>query len=105
MLLQIIDVTYPMGLGEPLNIILSADSTPEVLIDTKDNGGLLNWFLALNFGESCLGLAATGGQKANLGNGQGISESIESRRTRVDDLGEPPALAGGVRSLTRAPLA
>ena len=96
--LQIIDVTYPMGLGEPLNIILSADSTKEVLVDSKSDGGLRNYFLAMDFSESCLGLAATGGQKANLGDGQGVCEFNKST-SRGEDLGDP--LAGSKLTLCR----
>ena len=71
---QIVPDTYPAGLGEPLNIILSSESSPEVLIDSPDNGGFRNYILGLDFSDSCLGLVATGGQQANLGDGQGVSE-------------------------------
>ena len=78
-----------MGLGEPLNIIVSSESTPEVLKDSKEDGGIQNWWLALNFGESCLGLAATGGQKANLGDGRGVSEYTTLTSGRRETLADP----------------
>jgi hypothetical protein len=37
--------TYPAGLGEPLNIILSGDSDDDVLVQSADNGGFLNYML------------------------------------------------------------
>lgn len=33
------------GLGEPLNVILSANSDADVLVDQEDAGGLRNYFL------------------------------------------------------------
>jgi len=40
--------TYPAGLGEPLNIILSGDSDDDVLVQSTDNGGFLNYMLYAN---------------------------------------------------------
>lgn len=37
--------TFPPGQGEPLNVIISGNSDPRVLVDSEDNGGLLNYFL------------------------------------------------------------
>jgi hypothetical protein len=37
--------TYPAGLGEPLNVILSGDSDDDVLVQSTDNGGFLNYML------------------------------------------------------------
>lgn len=37
--------TFPAGLGEPLNVIISANSDAEVLKDQEDDGGLRNYFL------------------------------------------------------------
>ncbi|KAL7410455.1 hypothetical protein BDY24DRAFT_399883 [Mrakia frigida] len=85
-MLTIVDGTYPAGLGEPLNIILSSDSSPEVLIDTPDNGGFRNYILGLDFSDSCLGLVATGGQKANLGDGQGITNQTDELRFNFGDI-------------------
>jgi hypothetical protein len=40
--------TYPAGLGEPLNVILSANSDKDVLVKSTDNGGFLNYMLCVN---------------------------------------------------------
>lgn len=37
--------TYPAGMGEPLNVILSGDSDAEVLVKSADDGGFLNYML------------------------------------------------------------
>lgn len=37
--------TYPAGLGEPLNVILSGDSDAAVLVKSVDDGGFLNYML------------------------------------------------------------
>lgn len=37
--------TYPAGMGEPLNVILSGDSDAEVLVKSVDDGGFLNYML------------------------------------------------------------
>jgi hypothetical protein len=37
--------TFPAGLGEPLNAIISANSDPDVLNDREDQGGLRNYFM------------------------------------------------------------
>lgn len=42
---QIVNGTYPAGLGEPLNVILSGDSDDEVLAKSLDDGGFLNYML------------------------------------------------------------
>ena len=42
---QIVNGTYPAGLGEPLNVILSADSDKEVLVKSLNDGGFLNYML------------------------------------------------------------
>jgi len=44
-LLEIVNGTYPAGLGEPLNVIISAESDPAVLVRSPDNGGFLNYML------------------------------------------------------------
>lgn len=50
---QYIPTDYTVGLGEPVNAILSAKSDPEILIDQETDGGLRNYFLCalslLNF--------------------------------------------------------
>jgi hypothetical protein len=42
---QIVNGTYPAGLGEPLNVILSAESDASVLVNSQDKGGYLNYML------------------------------------------------------------
>lgn len=37
--------TFPAGLGEPLNAIITADSDSDVLKDQETDGGLRNYFL------------------------------------------------------------
>ncbi|KAI6030426.1 hypothetical protein F5J12DRAFT_800289 [Pisolithus orientalis] len=63
--------TYPAGLGEPLNIIISAYSDSEVLQNTVDNGGLINYFQSFGFSTECLGQHSGSDQAANLGDGNG----------------------------------
>lgn len=63
--------TLPVGQGEPLNVIISANSHPTVLSDN----GLQNYFLSLNFGISCYGINVGANQTANLGEGQGYGKS------------------------------
>lgn len=42
--MQQVQDTYPPGLGEPINVIISAYSDSQVLQDTTANGGLINYF-------------------------------------------------------------
>ncbi|KAI6151426.1 hypothetical protein EDD17DRAFT_1765650 [Pisolithus thermaeus] len=63
--------TYPAGLGEPLNIIISAYSDSGVLQNTVDNGGLINYFQSFGFATECLGQHSGSDQAANLGDGHG----------------------------------
>jgi hypothetical protein len=44
---QYIPTEYTVGLGEPVNAILSAKSDPQILIDQETNGGLRNYFLCV----------------------------------------------------------
>ncbi|KIJ60206.1 hypothetical protein HYDPIDRAFT_99196 [Hydnomerulius pinastri MD-312] len=70
MLTQVQD-TYPPGLGEPINIIISAYSDSSVLQSTVDNGGLINYYQSIGFSTECLGQHAGSDQGANLGDGHG----------------------------------
>lgn len=72
--------TYPAGLGEPLNIILSGDSDDDVLVQSADNGGFLNYMLSANLGEECLTLKLGSSQRANLGDGKGEVDEDETLR-------------------------
>lgn len=71
-------MTYPMGLGEPLNAILSANSDSAVLVDQMEDGGLQNYFIAAGFAGECLGQHSGSNQAANLGDGDGYRESFIS---------------------------
>lgn len=98
-MLTIVPDTYPAGLGEPLNIVIAGNSDAAVLVDSKDDGGFLNWALSLNFSGNCLGAVNSGGQEANLGDGEGVgaahlaSRDLLSRsyRWRTLTLHHPPA--------------
>ncbi|KAH9847917.1 hypothetical protein C2E23DRAFT_889542 [Lenzites betulinus] len=72
------------GLGEPLNVILSANSDADVLVDQEDAGGLRNYFLSVGFAAECLGQHAGDPQTANLGDGN-VNETSELRW----DYGDP----------------
>lgn len=63
--------TYPAGLGEPLNVIISANSDKAVLVDSTNNGGLQNYFLSIDYTTECLGQHLGAHQGANLGDGGG----------------------------------
>jgi len=62
-MLDIVNAT----LGEPLNVIISGLSSPDVLTDT----GITNYARAIGFSTECLGLHVGVPQKANLGDGNG----------------------------------
>ncbi|KAF7976859.1 hypothetical protein HWV62_5576 [Athelia sp. TMB] len=64
------------GLGEPLNVIISGLSSPQVL--TYD--GFYNYAQAIGFSEECLGFHLGGPQSANLGDGNGwVNQTTELR--------------------------
>ncbi|WWD02802.1 hypothetical protein V865_000844 [Kwoniella europaea PYCC6329] len=79
-MLTIVNGTYPAGLGEPLNVILSADSDKEVLVKSTDEGGFLNYMLVAGLGEECLGQHLGSIQEANLGDNQGNVSEVEELR-------------------------
>jgi len=100
--LQVIAGTYPAGLGEPLNVIVSGASDAAVLADTRTDGGFQNWALSgystctlaaphsstdphracclfnrsLQFGSECgsvsIDNSSSIGHQANLGDGRGL---------------------------------
>lgn len=53
---QYIDTEWTVGLGEPVNAILSAKSDPQIMIDQETDGGLRNYFLYVPFSSIPLGL-------------------------------------------------
>ncbi|KAJ6489570.1 hypothetical protein C8R47DRAFT_1124806 [Mycena vitilis] len=64
------------GLGEPLNVIISANSSPEVLTLP----GFLQYAQAIGFSTECLGLHLGTPQSANLGDGRGDVNETEVLR-------------------------
>ncbi|KAF7357778.1 hypothetical protein MVEN_00823800 [Mycena venus] len=64
------------GLGEPLNVVISAQSSPEVL--TLD--GFLQYAQTIGFDVECLGLHIGNPQSANLGDGRGDVNETEVLR-------------------------
>ncbi|TFY65738.1 hypothetical protein EVG20_g5357 [Dentipellis fragilis] len=70
------------GLGEPLNVIVSGLSSPDVLTDD----GIVNFARAIGFSEECFGIHLGAPQSANLGDGNGpVNQTIELRQ----DFGDP----------------
>ncbi|KAK0225621.1 hypothetical protein IW262DRAFT_1456728 [Armillaria fumosa] len=68
------------GLGEPLNVIISAKSTPTVL-DINSPLGAINYFRALGFSIECFGQHLGTPQSANLGDGRGdVNETAVIRQ-------------------------
>jgi len=79
---SMLDDAGPGPLGEPLNIIISALSSPEVLTDA----GFLNFARAIRFSTECFGIHLGNPQTANLGDGHGwLNQTIELRQ----DYGDP----------------
>jgi hypothetical protein len=71
------------GLGEPLNVIISAFSSPAVLT----NDGILQFARAIGFSQECLGLHLGKPQSANLGDGNGfVNETMELRQDYFDPI-------------------
>jgi hypothetical protein len=72
---SMLDAAAP-PLGEPLNVIISGLSSPEVLTDA----GFTNFANSLELGIECLGLHLGGPQSANLGDGNGyVNQTYELR--------------------------
>ncbi|KXN90216.1 hypothetical protein AN958_04706 [Leucoagaricus sp. SymC.cos] len=70
------------GGGEPLNVIISGLSSPDVLSDS----GIVNFAKAIGFSTECLGIHIGDPQSANLGDGNGPqNQTIELRQ----DYGDP----------------
>ncbi|KAJ7852984.1 hypothetical protein B0H13DRAFT_2206804 [Mycena leptocephala] len=73
------------GGGEPLNVIISGLSSPEVLTDK----GILHYAQAIGFSFECLTLHRGDPQSANLGDGNGwVNQTMELRQDYGnEDLG------------------
>ncbi|KAL0574630.1 hypothetical protein V5O48_007326 [Marasmius crinis-equi] len=70
------------GYGEPLNVIISGQSSPEVLTDD----GIVNYARAIGFSTECIGIHLGDPQSANLGDGNGwVNQTVELRQ----DYGDP----------------
>ncbi|KAF8258144.1 hypothetical protein EI94DRAFT_1755469, partial [Lactarius quietus] len=61
-------------LGEPLNVIISGESSPAVLT----NAGFVEFANAIGFGIECFGAHLGDPQSANLGDGHDIGSCLES---------------------------
>jgi len=70
------------GLGEPLNVIISGKSSPDVLTDD----GILNYAHALGFSTECLGIHLGSPQSANLGDGNGWVNQMTELREDYGDI-------------------
>ncbi|EGF97025.1 uncharacterized protein MELLADRAFT_124007, partial [Melampsora larici-populina 98AG31] len=70
------------GLGEPLNVIISAKSSPEVLTDS----GFAKFAKSIGFSQECLGLHLGDIQSANLGDGNGW---LNQKKVYRQDYGDP----------------
>ncbi|KIY51536.1 hypothetical protein FISHEDRAFT_7375, partial [Fistulina hepatica ATCC 64428] len=81
-----VDDTYPAGLGEPLNVIISGASDSAVLVNQDADGGLLTYFQSLGFAGDCLGQPDTDVERANLGDGNGYINQTSVMRW---DYGDP----------------
>ncbi|TRM64836.1 hypothetical protein BD626DRAFT_429258 [Schizophyllum amplum] len=80
-----VDGTYPEGLGEPLNMIISANSDDDVLVDQKSNGGFRAYFTSIGFGSECLGQVDVLVQRANLGDGNDYANQTSLLRWDYGD--------------------
>ncbi|KAI0063783.1 hypothetical protein BV25DRAFT_1772966, partial [Artomyces pyxidatus] len=69
------------GVGEPLNIIISSFSSPDVLSDD----GILNFARSIGFSNECLDIHLGAPQSANLGDGNGwVNQTVELRQDYGD---------------------
>ncbi|KAK7023857.1 meiotically up-regulated gene family-domain-containing protein [Favolaschia claudopus] len=68
--------------NEPINMIVSALSSPEALTDR----GLVNWGNAIGYADDCLGIHLGGPQAANLGDGNNWVNQTQMMR---EDFGLP----------------
>lgn len=76
---QMVENTWPAGLREPMNLIISANSDKRVLNPSTTDGGLYNYFEAFHYGGQCLGLHMGNKQVADLGSGNREFRNSERR--------------------------
>ncbi|KAJ7071968.1 hypothetical protein C8F01DRAFT_1225247 [Mycena amicta] len=81
------------GLGEPLNVVISAQSSPDVLTIS----GFLKYANAIGFDKECLGLHLGNPQQANLGDGRGWVNETEVLR---ESFGIGGSIGTCIESLT-----
>lgn len=71
------------GFGEPLNVIISGQSSSAVLTDD----GIVNYARAIGFSTECLGIHLGAPQSANLGDGNGsVNQTMELREDYSDPI-------------------
>lgn len=85
--------TYPPGLGEPINVVISAESDRVLMFDE----GFLDYSQSLHFSGECLGQTGGARQAANLGDGNGMRAFGPSVLTRAlsdarESEADPPLL-------------
>ncbi|KAG6382192.1 hypothetical protein JVT61DRAFT_842 [Boletus reticuloceps] len=69
------------GYGEPLNVIISGESSQDILTDD----GVVNYARAIGFSEECFGIHLGTPFPANLGDGNGwVNQTIELRQDYGD---------------------
>ena len=78
--------TNPIGLGEPVNLIISGNSDARVLNPSQMHGGLYNYFEAFHYGGECFALHLGPPQTVNLGDGRADREACDA--TGVDAEGQ-----------------
>jgi len=83
--LTFVQGTFPAGLGEPINMIISGTSDSRVLKNQMENGGLLNYLQSVGFDGECLGQHLGGDQQADLGDGNGIVNQTSVLRWNYGD--------------------
>ncbi|GAA5850483.1 hypothetical protein JCM8547_001888 [Rhodosporidiobolus lusitaniae] len=73
--------TYPAGLGEPINVVISAESDPLLMTDD----GFFDYSESLLFSHECLGQSDGERQAANLGDGNGEINQTTLLRYNYND--------------------
>ncbi|SCV72264.1 BQ2448_4958 [Microbotryum intermedium] len=68
-------------LGEPINVVISADSDPFIMTEA----GLDDWFLSIQYGAEFLNVSLGGKQKADLGDGNGRHNQTQILRYNYFD--------------------
>ncbi|KLO08546.1 hypothetical protein SCHPADRAFT_908523 [Schizopora paradoxa] len=77
--------TFPAGLGEPLNVIISGNSDAAVLVNQLNDGGLQNYFQSVGFSGTCLGQIDGLQESVDLGDGNGTVNQTDVMRWNYGD--------------------